>query len=103
VKHFAAFTPVLSNSGVVSRAGGNPAAADEGKHAAIAVNRSLIMSKMFLACALSTKTLIRVAFAVVSVSLAGMAHAQSTHAGPADGTRSASALQGQNPMGGGGG
>jgi hypothetical protein len=47
---------------------------------------------------LSTKTLVRVAFAVVS--LAGMAHAQSTHAAPADGLRSAPA---QNPMEGGGG
>jgi hypothetical protein len=59
------------------------------------------MSKMFLARALNTQTLVRVAFAVAS--LAGVAHAQSTNATPADGTRSASVLQGQNPMEGGGG
>jgi hypothetical protein len=35
--------------------------------------------------------------------LAGMAHAQSTHAPPADRTHSAAALPGQNPMEGGGG
>jgi hypothetical protein len=35
------------------------------------------MTKMFLARALGTKMLVRVAFAVVS--LAGMAHARSTH------------------------
>jgi len=56
---------------------------------------------MFLARALSTKTLVRVAFTVAS--LAGVAHAQSTNATPADGTRSAPVLQGQNPMAGGGG
>jgi hypothetical protein len=59
------------------------------------------MAKMFLARTLSTKVLVRVAFAVIS--LAGMAHAQSTHAPPADRTHSAPALQGQNPMEGGGG
>jgi hypothetical protein len=59
------------------------------------------MEKLFLARALSTKMLVRVAFAVVS--LAGMAHAQSTHAPPADRTHSAAALPGQNPMEGGGG
>jgi hypothetical protein len=59
------------------------------------------MSKMFLARALSTKTLVRVALTVVS--MAGVAHAQSTNATPADGTRSAPVLQGQNPMAGGGG
>jgi hypothetical protein len=51
-----------------------------------------------LARALSTTTLIRVAFTVAS--LAGVAHAQST---PADGSRSTPVLQGQNPMEGGGG
>jgi hypothetical protein len=59
------------------------------------------MAKTFLARALSTKMLVRVAFAVVS--LAGMAHAQSTHAAPIDRMHSAPALQGQNPMEGGGG
>jgi hypothetical protein len=59
------------------------------------------MSKMFLARALSTKTLVSVAFTVAS--LVGVAHAQSTNATPADGSRSAPVLQGQNPMEGGGG
>jgi hypothetical protein len=59
------------------------------------------MSKMLLARALSSKTLIRVAFTVAS--LAGVAHARSTNATPADGTRSAPVLQGQNPMAGDGG
>ena len=59
------------------------------------------MAKMFTARALSTKTLVRVAFTVVS--MAGVAHAQSTNATPADGSRSAPVLQGQNPMEGGGG
>jgi hypothetical protein len=59
------------------------------------------MPKMFLARVLSTKTLVSVAFAVAS--LPGVAQAQSTNATPADGTRSAPVLQGQNPMAGGGG
>jgi hypothetical protein len=56
---------------------------------------------MFFARAFSTKTLVRVAFTVAS--LAGVAHAQSTNVTPADGSRSAPVLQGQNPTEGGGG
>jgi hypothetical protein len=105
VKCFSAVAPDLGNSCDVSRAGrktGQPLA--KVGPAATITKQELTMAQTLFSLVFNRKTLIRVAFA--AISLAGVAHAQSaskTDAASTSTNRPEPVLQGGNYMEGGGG